>query len=184
VLLAAAVDVLQDLGIPSVVGAAAGAIITHYAAKARGAEEHERTKDLLVLQDERRAAAQALEAARELRTGLNTGEQGLPAMHNEWQDRILAPARLVRDEEFMARARTGLYLVAMAIFAGDRDWTTYALIRATEDVEEWLEAWMRRDDLPPAAHVPPLDELRSLMASGPGQISFEPLNDYLGDRAG
>src|SRR5436189_93973 len=64
-------NTLRELGVPGIVGAAVGAVIggliAHYAAKARGQEEHARTLDRLAWQDEREAARQALDATRRLR---------------------------------------------------------------------------------------------------------------------
>lgn len=62
-----AVETIRDLGIPTLVGAALGALIAHYTAKARGREEHEKSLERLRRNDERAHAREALAAVREIR---------------------------------------------------------------------------------------------------------------------
>jgi hypothetical protein len=177
-------DTIRDLGLPTIGGAVVGAVIAHYSAKARGKEEHERTIDLLVMQDERRAALAALDSLRDMRNGLHTGDiDSYGRLHNDWADLVLSRARLIRSDELLERARTGLYLIALTTLVDQSQFTTYALIRAVNDVEEWLEAWLKRED-PPGAHLPPMNELRRLVQEpASGRISFESLNDLLAERA-
>lgn len=175
-------ETLVELGIPGFLGAAIGAVIAHYSAKARGREEHQRTIDLLVTQDERRTALAMLDAARELRVAHSTHPIDLGDLHNQWSDRILAPSRIIRDQEIRARARAGLYMIALALLMKD-DYTTYAVLRGFEDVEEWLEAWLIRED-PPAAHLPPMEELGPLVReSGTGRVAMDRLTELLTSRA-
>lgn len=65
-MIVASLETISELGLPTLVGAVLGVLIAHFSAQARGREEHERTVDLLVTQDERRAAQIALEGARDL----------------------------------------------------------------------------------------------------------------------
>ena len=105
---------------PTIVGAIAGAVIAHFSARARGHEEHEPTLDLLVLQDERRTARDALEAVRDMRVRLNTDSAtAYRALHNEWSDRVLAAARLIRDDDLDRRARAGAYVIFLATLTPD-----------------------------------------------------------------
>ena len=68
------VETITDLGVPGLIGAVVGALISHLTAKARGREEHERTVNLLVTQDERRAAQAMLDSVREIKNAINAGE--------------------------------------------------------------------------------------------------------------
>jgi hypothetical protein len=98
VLAATTTQTLVDLGAPTLVGAVVGALIAHYTAKSRSREEHRRALDLLVVQDERRAAEAALEGARRVRLQANQGsDQRWGQIHNDWSDLVLTPSRLVRD---------------------------------------------------------------------------------------
>jgi hypothetical protein len=69
------VETITDLGVPTLIGAALGAVISHYAAKARGREEHERTVDLIVTQDERRTAQAMLDSVRQIKNAINAGRK-------------------------------------------------------------------------------------------------------------
>jgi hypothetical protein len=90
-------DTIRDLGVPAVVGSVVGALIAHYSAKARGQEGHTRAKELLVVQDERRAARQALTAVRAIKNRINSGQRiAFGELHNEWADGVVGstPLRL------------------------------------------------------------------------------------------
>jgi hypothetical protein len=159
-----------------------GAVIAHYSAKARGREEHERTVDLLVTQDERRTAQAMLDAVRVMKAAINAGEvPSYGQLHNQWSDWVLAPARTIRSEELETRAQAGAYVVFLATLAPE-DFISYPLLRGTLDVEEWLESWLRRDE-PPPAHLPSMEEIRKLVRRTPGRIDIEPLNDALTAKA-
>jgi hypothetical protein len=174
---ATTVDTIRDLGLPTIVGAIAGALIAHFTAKARGREEHRRTLDLLVTQDERRAAQGVLDALRDIRNRVNTGAvTSYGELHNEWSDHVLAPARLIRSDELDSRVRAGGYVITLATILPGQ-YVNYAVLRGCLDVEEWLESWLRRET-PPPAHLPTMDEIQSLVRSG-GRLSMEPLNDVL-----
>jgi hypothetical protein len=173
------VTVLRDLGLPTVIGALLGAVVTHFAARARGREEQARADERMVLQDERRAAQNALDGARDLRNRVNAGDAGgsYGLLHNDWQDHVFAPTRLIRDKEIDSRVRSlGLVIFHSAI-ATEGEHVTYAIVRAASDVEEALEAWLRREPFP-LRHVPPMDEIRELVIRE-NRIVFGPLNEYL-----
>jgi hypothetical protein len=171
---------VRDLGISGILGAIVGALISHYAAKARGDEEHERTLDLLVTQDERRTAQSMLDAARRISKRVNLGVDGYGELHNEWSDGILAPATLIRDQEIQRRAKAGAYVIFLGTLLPD-EYASYAVLRGALDVEEWLTAWLRREQ-PPTAHLPTMEEIGELVrpADG-GGFSLDPLTDWLID---
>ena len=134
----------------------------------------------MVLEDERREARTALEAARDMRHRVNSGAvEQWGAFHNEW-GRILAPTRQVRSDELDARVSALGTVIFHAHLARDDD-VTYAVLRGVLDVEEWLEAWLRRE-APPLAHLPRSDDMMKLMRVR-HRISFEPLNNLLQRRA-
>lgn len=183
--LANVVHTLRDLGVPTLVGASLGGAISHYSAKARGREEQAHTRELLVLQDERRAAQTTLTAARDIRNRLNVGAASPSGdLHNEWSDRINAPTRQIRSDELDRRvsAMGWTIMLGMLVNPDADEFVSYPLLRATLDVEEWLQAWLR-DEEPPAAHLPPVDKIRKLTHQpATGGITFEPLNEWLQER--
>jgi hypothetical protein len=173
---------VRDLGLPTIIGALVGAGVTHFAAKARGQDEHARTIDLLVWRDERRTAVAMLDAVRDMRNRINAGEvASFGALHNEWSDRILGPARLIKSDEIAARATAGTYAIFVATLVRG-EYVTYAVLRGALDVEDWLEAWLRREPAPPA-HLPHMDEIQRLVRVDGGRISMDRLNDVLQARA-
>jgi hypothetical protein len=180
---ATVVDTLRDLGVPAVAGAVVGAAITHFAAKSRGREDHERTLDLLVTQDERRTAGEMLVAVRRMKNRLNEGKViFLGGLHNEWSDHVLAPSRLIRSDDLGSRARAGGSVIFNATrVPRDAEYTDYAVLRAALDVEEWLEASLKREP-PPTAHLPPDTEVQAMMLRDE-KVTFEPLNEHLQRRA-
>jgi hypothetical protein len=145
--------------VPTVVGTIIGALITHLAAKARGREEHERSIDLLVMEDERRSAQGALSAVREIGTAINAGSvTSYAALYNQWLDHVVPPARLIRSEEPDARVHAGAYVLFLATIVPE-EFVIYSAGRGADDVEEFLESWLRRED-PPPAHLPLTEEIR------------------------
>lgn len=182
-MLATTITTLRDLGIPAIVGAIVGALIAHYAAKARGREDHERTLDLLVHQDERRAAVAMLDACRDIRNSVNAGAVvAYGQLHNDWQDRVFAPSRQIRSDELEQRVRSFGSVIFFAFHGGDGAGIgSYPVIRGALDVEEWLERWLRRED-PPPAHLPRGPELNALVLKN-GRFSFDALNELLAERA-
>lgn len=176
------VDTIRDLGAPAIAGSVVGALIAHFSAKARGREEHNRTLDLIVTQDERRAALGVLEAAREISISINAGAvTSYPQLHNEWSDRVLAPARVIRSEGLKARAAVAGYVIFLATVTHADEDASYVVLRGVLDVEEWAESWLRREPAPPA-YLPSMEEIQSLVRSEPGTISLEPLYDRLQER--
>jgi hypothetical protein len=180
--IATTVETVRDLGVPTIVGAIAGALIAHFTAKARGREEHERTLELLVTQDERRAAQAALDAVREIGKRLQvTDAISYGDLHNEWSDRVLGPARLIRSDALDERARAAAYVIFLATLTGED--ASYAVLRGALDVEEWAESWLRRES-PPPAHLPPMEEIRALVRDRQrGRVSLDSLNELLAKRA-
>jgi hypothetical protein len=175
------VETIVELGVPGLIGTVIGALISHYAAKARGLEEHERTVDLLVTQDERRTAQAMLDSVREIKNAINAGEvQNYGLLHNRWSDQLLAPARIIRSDELNTRTKAGSYVIFLATLTRD-GLNTYPLLRGVLDVEEWLEAWLRRED-PPPAHLPKMEEIITLVRQG-GRIDTDPLEKLLIDKA-
>jgi hypothetical protein len=168
---------LADLGVPGLIGAIAGALIAHFSARARGAEDHERELDRLVLQDERATAQGVLTAARTIRNRVNVGKvENYGLLHNEWSDNVLAPSRTIRDPELGNRARSGAYAIFLPTFAPDQHFT-YAVVRGCMDVEEWVEAFLARGE-PPPAHLPSSEEIGQLIRAE-GRIDLNPLNELL-----
>lgn len=179
---ASVVTTLVDLGVPTVIGAMIGAYLTHVAAKARGREEHQRTLELLVFQDERRAAQAALDAVRDMRNRINAGEVAdkLGSFHNEWADRVLAPTRQIRSDDLNRRVSAFGTVIFLSMLARD-EYTSYALLRGALDIEEWLEPWLRREEpLPP--HLPPSDEIRAMTREG-NRFTFDALDKHLERKA-
>jgi hypothetical protein len=151
-----------DTALPAVVGAVVGGLIAHFSARARGHEEHQRTLDLLVVQDERRAASAMLESIQQIVVEINSGTMpDAGQLHNRWSDQVLAPSRVIRDDELRERARAGAYAIFLATVADDQ-YTRYAILRGAVDVQEWLEAWLTRET-PPKAHLPTSDEIADLV---------------------
>lgn len=179
-MLASAITTLRDLSLPALVGTIVGAAIAHYTAKARGREEHARTLDLLVHQDERRAALAILDACRDMRNRTHFDAVDYAQMHNDWQDRVSAPSRLIRSDELNRRVRAFGSVIFFA-FHATSEHVPYAVGRGALDVEEWLEAWLRREDAPPA-HLPPADDLGRLVVRD-SRFSFDELNRLLTEGA-
>lgn len=171
-------ETISELGLPAIAGAVVGGLIAHFSARARGREEHVRTLDLFVTQDERRTAQAMLDATRSLRNSITMKSAG--QLHNEWSDLVLGPARVIRDDEIHKRVRAGAYVIFLATLLPDEH-TSYAVLRGALDVEEWLEAWLRREP-PPGAHLPSMEDIGRLVRSG-GTLSIQPLNDLLAKRA-
>jgi hypothetical protein len=71
-----------------------GAGIAHISATSR-------EKELLVKQDERRAAHRVLEATLRIENRLGPTPQEYGQLHNEWQDNLWAPARRPRSEQLL-----------------------------------------------------------------------------------
>jgi hypothetical protein len=185
VVLATFIDVVRELGLPASVGAAvgatAGALIAHHAAKSRAREDHERTLEALAWKDEREAALRVLQGAEAIKKMRRDDPEVVPsgALHTAWNDHVLAPSRLVRDDDLAARAYSGQSVIFLAHLVADRENSDYAFVRAAEDVEEWARAWLRREKSP-EAHIPPADEVGELARScGAGIVSIEPLNELL-----
>ncbi len=183
--LATFIDVVRELGLPTLVGVAVGAPIAHYAAKSRAREDHERTLEALAWKDEREAALRVLQGAE----GIKKMRQDDPevvqsgALHTAWNDHVLTPSLLVSDDDLAARARSGQSVIFLAYLVADRENPDYAVVRAAEDVEDWTRAWLRREKSPDA-HIPPADKVGELARSrGAGIVSLEPLNELLARRA-
>jgi hypothetical protein len=174
---AAWVQLVRELGLPTIVGVALGALASHYLAKA----QHKRAMELVVYQDERRAAGAALTAVREMRQNAELAERAtyMP-LHNEWASRVLSNSRLIRSDQLDRRAQASAYVIFLATLARDA-YVEYALLRAFLDVEDWLEAWLRQEK-PPEAQLPSVDETRSLVLRD-GRVQFEALTEWLQKRA-
>jgi len=181
-------EVVWELGLPASVGAAvgatAGALIAHYAAKSRAREDHERTLEALAWRDEREAALRVLRAAEDIKKMRRESPECVRsgALHNAWNERVFASSLLVRDDDLAGRADSGGKVMFLAYLVADQENPDYAVSRAAEDVEDWARAWLRREK-PPEAHIPPADEVGKLARSrGAGNISIEPLNELLDKR--
>lgn len=103
-------------------------------------------------------------------------------MHNEWSDRVEALTRLIRDQELSERVRACSYVIFLATLPVEQ-YVTWVLLRGVLDVEDWLVSWLRRESAP-AADLPRMDEIQSLVRGDRGTISLEPLNDRLQQVAG
>lgn len=162
-------------------GAVVGALIGHYTARARGREEHERTLELLLVQDERRAAQAALGAARRIRNAVNSQtDPGYGGLHNDWQDSVLAAARLIRSDELLGRAQAGLYAIFLAISL-PQEHTSFVVAQGARDVEAWIEAWLRGEE-PSPAMLPRMQEMSELVYTAGEVPSMDRLNDLLARR--
>jgi hypothetical protein len=181
-MLALTIETITDLGVPgvlgSLLGATVGAAIAHLSAKSRGAEDYERAVDLIVRTDERRVASDILSAARSMAVRLNLGEvQGQwAALANEWQDRIAAPSRQLRDADLRARAHVGHYVTFLATLA-DRQYMNYVVLQAALDIETSLELWLRGDPVPPA-RLPDVDKIKELVWVE-NRLEIARLSEYL-----
>jgi hypothetical protein len=127
------------------VSAVIGALIAHFAAKARGAEDHEWALDLLVTQDERSSARDALAALRDLRTRAHAGAVSVTPLlfYDAWRGQVVGPCALIRSAELNARVDAGSRVIFSATLTDD--FTNYAILVGVQDVEEWLERWLRRE---------------------------------------
>lgn len=170
---------VKDLGLPTLVGVILGALINHLTAKARGREEHERGMDRMVLQDQRQVALATLQATSAIRVQVASGDANWGALHNEWQDLVLSPTRLIRDDELDVRIRGLGYLLAMGSFAREEHFD-FAAIEGCGDVEACLEAWLRREPFPPRA-LPTMEEMRGMILAK-NSFSADALNDWLAKR--
>jgi hypothetical protein len=162
----------------SVAGIVIGAILNHYLARGRSLVDYERTLDLVAYQDERKTAQAIRDAAREFSNGLHAGTlRDYGELHNEWQDRILFPAGLIRSDDLKSRAISGLYVVWIATIVND-EFVTYALTAACGDIQRWTRAWLSREPIPPA-EIPSKPELMRLTTVEGNRISIGPLNELL-----
>lgn len=181
-LASATIDTIRDLGVPGVLGTIAGALIAHLAAKARSREEHKRTLELLVLQDERRAAQAALDASRELMSLVPAsdappGSAGYENLYRQWKDRVERSADLIRSEELVGRkSATGL-LLFFAANAKEGDYVHDAVCVGLRDVETWLSHWLRNEEPPPPA-LPSTQKMTELTDPS-GRLSFARLQERL-----
>lgn len=179
--LATFIDVVRELGLPTLVGVAVGALIAHYAAKSRAREDHERTLEALAWKDEREAARRVLQGAERIKKMRQDDPEVVRsgALHTAWNDHVFAPSCLVRNDDLAARARSGQSVIFLAYLVADRENPDYAVVRVAEDVEEWAKAWLRRAEAP-GAHIPPAEKVGQLARSrGAGIVSIEPLNELL-----
>jgi hypothetical protein len=152
-------------------GAIVGAAIAHYAAKAR-------EQELLVKQDERRAAHRALAATQKTANRISRGPDARDygELHNEWQDEVWAPARLIRSDDLNRRTRAELYVLWLGALGAD-GFMHWAALRGAADVEEWIEAWLRGEE-PPPPHLPSHEEIGRLVQSR-GTLTMDNLNELL-----
>ncbi len=173
---------LRDLGTPAILGTIVGVVGAAWAAKRRGDKDHERTLELVVMQDARRTALEtcrrvrAMETEMRSRTATDYGE-----LHNEWQDFVFGPALLIRAPDLESRVKAWGIVIFNA-WQAPEEYASYAVLRGAEDVAEWLQAFLRRET-PPAPHLPSPDEVRRLLFAD-NKITFQPLNDLLGQRPG
>jgi gas vesicle protein len=177
------VDDLVELGVPaiigSIVGAVVGALISHYAAKSRGEEDHRRTLDVLVKQDQRRAAQLALESVRDIGNRARRSPD-FGQLYNEWVEKVQAPAAVVPDPELRRRIVAASYVIFTAVNQ-DQAYVTYAVVAGTQDVEDWLVSWLNGEDpLPP--RLPELEEMRRLVNIRSGRRAMEELNERIAER--
>jgi hypothetical protein len=170
---------LKDLGVPGLIGAVVGAFIGHFTAKARGREENERTRQRMLLQDERRAALDMLAALREMRSRLQGDFDAWGVFLNEYQDRVVAPARLVRSAELDRRVTAGASALFYAMLAHGA-YMNYAAGRACGDAEDWIEAWLR-DESPPDAVLPTSEEMNEIIVKD-GTLDVQRLVTWLQKR--
>lgn len=175
---------LVRLGVPGILGTLAGtvigAVISHYAAKARGREEHERALDMLVVADRREQARGAIEAVRLLRQRIGAGDSSYGQMHGEWQVRILGPCQLIRDADLETRAGAVGTILMIALMkptpgAGG------PLLVALEDVQQWLEAMLRRED-PPPARLPSSSDILTAAHQADGGFDITKINELIAAR--
>jgi hypothetical protein len=174
-----------DLGVPAIIGSLAGtvmgALIAHYAAKARGKEEHERALDMLVVTDRRREALAAIDAVRLLRQRIGAGDSSYGQMHGEWQVRILGPCQLIRDPDLEQRAGA-LGTILMITLMKPSPLTRGPLLVAAEDIQHWLEALLRRED-PPAARLPSSSDILEAAHEDDGGFDITKVNDLIAQRS-
>jgi hypothetical protein len=170
---------LKDLGVPSIVGAIVGALIAHFAARARSKEEHQRSLEMLTLQDERGEAREALDATRELRTAVNADQAvSFGLLHNDWQDGIYPRARRIRSDDLKERVLALSTVLTTGLLTQDGHAAPYVVVVAAEDVETWLEAFIRREMPAPPARLPHGEHLFAMTRVG-NRITLDNVRDHL-----
>jgi len=169
-------DALSQPLVIALLGAALGVLLTHRFATSRARQDHQRDLERLVLEDQRRAAHDALNAVRAIRMQVAGGFTQWGLLHNEWNDAVYPATQLVHDPEFTRRVSAGLYTVFLGTITHDQH-VSYAALRGALDVEEWLEAWLVRQPAP-SAHLPPMDEMRKMVLVR-NRITLDALNDHL-----
>jgi hypothetical protein len=175
---AAWVDTLRDLGVPTIIGAVLGAAI-NAVAQARGrVAAHGQALDLLVAQTERDAALTADEGLRRLEVAVQTGQRGPGLLHNDWQDDVLQPARRITNPEAYRRVlQVSNVLIPVIMSAEGENWQ-YPASRAIDDARDALEAILKRREIP-ASRFPDKEKLSGLMGP-PGRAGlFDALNEWL-----
>jgi hypothetical protein len=86
------VTTLRDLGVPGLVGTVLGAGVAAWAQARGGKHSRDHAVELLVVQGERQAEAEADRCLAALERAVHQGQRVIGTLHNEWQDSALAPA--------------------------------------------------------------------------------------------
>lgn len=110
---------------------------------------------------------------------MNGGEIAYGDLHNDWQDYVFPPSKLVRDKDLNERVRT----LGTIVFVATLDANATALFwisAAAIDVERWLESWLVGDEVP-ALTVPTQAEVLDLARTGK---PFDGLDRWLDKQRG
>jgi hypothetical protein len=111
---------------------------------------------------------------------IRDGDTSYGPVHNEWNDRVRAPTRLLRSADLDARINAAGYILYLA-FSNPDQYVTFAVVAAIEDVERWLEDWLNQA-APRQACVPQMEQIRQLVHPTAGQVEIVPLNDRIQQR--
>src|SRR5436190_1680292 len=99
-------------------------------------------------------------------------------LHNDWQDGIYSRARRIRSDDLKERVLTLSTVLTTALLTQDKPAAPYVVVVAGEDVERWLEAFIRREMPAPPARLPHGEHLLAMTHVG-NRITLDRVRDHL-----
>jgi hypothetical protein len=175
---------LRDLGFPALLGAVVGAVLSYRNSKRLLDDQAERNMTMLAIQVERDAADQVDRAVHRLATGAKEarGSSDWGRLHNQWQDEVTEVAWRLDDHDLRGRV-TVLGTIIFYAFQFSDPAATYGVLRACEDLQDGLRAFLARRTIPPST-FPSNEKLRHLVFGGGGKPEFERLATWFADHPG
>jgi hypothetical protein len=186
-MLASVHDVVKaavDLGVPGLVGAALGSVLTYLFGRRLLDEQAARDLSIFAAQVERDAADQVERALNRV----HITARDVPAdnrsswgrLHNQWQDEALMPAARIRNPEIQER----ITAVGQAIFYAFQypdEGLAYGVLHSIENATAGLRAFLANESLPPS-FFPTSKGLHDLMwHEGGGRPNLDAYRDWLAD---